>query len=620
MAPRRSGQRSTSGSIPDSVYHASPTQLHRHSPQDPAAAIQVFQPVSKQRSLSGLLRSQDYAHRCAPAGHTWSSATVAALDLPADPSASHTSSPPLEIALRVVFAADQRKSGLSIDASAGALLNSQRAIPSRCDDMESRPSPPSQVPAASLEPSMAQVQHEGLGEPSISHSLRRALPVQDSPVLDPPSSQMSVSGRALANHLVASVAAASTLPRQSAHHGVSTYVGDWAASTSARMAMNLSAGRAPMATLFQPQALLNSDALHSSSPRQAQAQQKHLQSLPRRTLEQTPLQEPSSSSSSVLTSPLLSPSSSRCRRTGSVEFNTPGLQDVPERHGSACVDAVHQENVSLGASTTRVLSDTVHGSLDHLQPQLRPLNQIGVSAADGNTPSSGMTGPSAVKGGSGPATCSRLRSTTRRSSNPALLSGTASGTSGTGVADGVSAASSAAVPGAPATTPPSAPPPPAPPAPPAAAQAAATSRPAGPAFRRSKSVPAAAAEKRAACAATTAAAATSDKRAGSANSTAAAAAPSAVDDASPGPVVAAPSANAPVPKAGRAGRSGRSSMPRSTAATAAGAGAVAAKKRQKGASKKLVLPFAYADDDPRIFHVESCVGQSSPEFLPSTLL
>jgi hypothetical protein len=47
-----------------------------------------------------------------------------------------------------------------------------------------------------------------------------------------------------------------------------------------------------------------------------------------------------------------------------------------------------------------------------------------------------------------------------------------------------------------------------------------------------------------------------------------------------------------------------SSMPKSTAAAAAGAGAVAAKKRAKS-SKKLMLPFAYAEDDPRVKHVEA---------------
>jgi len=59
----------------------------------------------------------------------------------------------------------------------------------------------------------------------------------------------------------------------------------------------------------------------------------------------------------------------------------------------------------------------------------------------------------------------------------------------------------------------------------------------------------------------------------------------------------------------------RSSMPKSTAAAAAGAGAVAAKKRAK-ASRKLMLPFAYAEDDPRVHHVECADGRVVPEYLP----
>jgi len=62
-----------------------------------------------------------------------------------------------------------------------------------------------------------------------------------------------------------------------------------------------------------------------------------------------------------------------------------------------------------------------------------------------------------------------------------------------------------------------------------------------------------------------------------------------------------------------------SSMPKSTASTAAGAGAVAAKKRQKNTSRKLVLPFAYAEDDSRVFHVESCEGIPAPEYLAANL-
>lgn len=61
--------------------------------------------------------------------------------------------------------------------------------------------------------------------------------------------------------------------------------------------------------------------------------------------------------------------------------------------------------------------------------------------------------------------------------------------------------------------------------------------------------------------------------------------------------------------------SASSSMPKSTAAAAAGAGAVAAKKRSRG-SKKLMLPFAYSEDDPRVGHVECAEGRISPEFLP----
>lgn len=75
------------------------------------------------------------------------------------------------------------------------------------------------------------------------------------------------------------------------------------------------------------------------------------------------------------------------------------------------------------------------------------------------------------------------------------------------------------------------------------------------------------------------------------------------------------------PKASRAsfarrpGPAGYSSMPKSTAAAAAGAGAVAAKKRAK-ASRKLMLPFAYAEDDPRVGHVECADGRIVPEYLP----
>jgi len=57
---------------------------------------------------------------------------------------------------------------------------------------------------------------------------------------------------------------------------------------------------------------------------------------------------------------------------------------------------------------------------------------------------------------------------------------------------------------------------------------------------------------------------------------------------------------------------------KSTAATSAGSGAAAVKKRPKK-SRKLVLPFAYADDDLRVICVESCEGQVLPEYLPSYL-
>lgn len=59
-----------------------------------------------------------------------------------------------------------------------------------------------------------------------------------------------------------------------------------------------------------------------------------------------------------------------------------------------------------------------------------------------------------------------------------------------------------------------------------------------------------------------------------------------------------------------------SALPKSTAAAAAGAGSVAARVRKKGSSRKMVLPFSYAADDPRFFHVESTEGRIIPEFLP----
>lgn len=65
----------------------------------------------------------------------------------------------------------------------------------------------------------------------------------------------------------------------------------------------------------------------------------------------------------------------------------------------------------------------------------------------------------------------------------------------------------------------------------------------------------------------------------------------------------------------RSAAPGSTSMPKSTTAAAAGAGAVAAKKRARK-SQKLMLPFVYAEDDPRIGHVESADGRIVPEFLP----
>lgn len=65
------------------------------------------------------------------------------------------------------------------------------------------------------------------------------------------------------------------------------------------------------------------------------------------------------------------------------------------------------------------------------------------------------------------------------------------------------------------------------------------------------------------------------------------------------------------------GNPGSSSLPRATAAAAAGAGCVAAKVRKKGGlPRKMVLPFSYAVDDPRHYHVESTEGRACPEFLP----
>merc|ERR1711920_12408 len=65
--------------------------------------------------------------------------------------------------------------------------------------------------------------------------------------------------------------------------------------------------------------------------------------------------------------------------------------------------------------------------------------------------------------------------------------------------------------------------------------------------------------------------------------------------------------------------SGSSNLPKATSAAAAGAGSVATKVRKKGSlPKKMVLPFSYAIDDPRHYHVESAgaEGRICPEFLP----
>lgn len=60
-----------------------------------------------------------------------------------------------------------------------------------------------------------------------------------------------------------------------------------------------------------------------------------------------------------------------------------------------------------------------------------------------------------------------------------------------------------------------------------------------------------------------------------------------------------------------------SSLPKATSAAAAGAGSVAAKVRKRSsAPRKLVLPFSYAPDDPRHYHIESTEGRICPEFLP----
>lgn len=57
-------------------------------------------------------------------------------------------------------------------------------------------------------------------------------------------------------------------------------------------------------------------------------------------------------------------------------------------------------------------------------------------------------------------------------------------------------------------------------------------------------------------------------------------------------------------------------LPKSTAAAAAGAGSIAAKVRKKGGCRKMVLPFSYGINDPRLLHVEQAEGPCCPEFLP----
>lgn len=59
-------------------------------------------------------------------------------------------------------------------------------------------------------------------------------------------------------------------------------------------------------------------------------------------------------------------------------------------------------------------------------------------------------------------------------------------------------------------------------------------------------------------------------------------------------------------------------LPKSTTSTAAGAGSSAAKVRKKGCSKKMVLPFSYGTNDPRLLHVEQAEGPCCPAFLPPT--
>jgi hypothetical protein len=57
----------------------------------------------------------------------------------------------------------------------------------------------------------------------------------------------------------------------------------------------------------------------------------------------------------------------------------------------------------------------------------------------------------------------------------------------------------------------------------------------------------------------------------------------------------------------------------SSVAKSLGSSAAIAKKRSKKGSKRLVLPFTYAEDDPRVLHLQRCDGQVVLEFLPTNL-
>merc|ERR1712232_1340306 len=65
--------------------------------------------------------------------------------------------------------------------------------------------------------------------------------------------------------------------------------------------------------------------------------------------------------------------------------------------------------------------------------------------------------------------------------------------------------------------------------------------------------------------------------------------------------------------------SGSSNVPKATTTVSAGKGAVATQAKKKGNQpKKMVLPFSYAVEDPRHYHIESAgaEGRICPEFLP----